>query len=100
MVFVEDLKGDKNVLAADVIKKLYLLRKQLGEINVGVGEKANSTWEKVCSRKTVCQEGHILEIWAVNKTFNADSEATVNGLSDQVCLYRDQGWGKVPHLGN
>ena len=96
MVFA-DLDGNKNVLAADVIKKLYQLRKKLGDINVGVGGKANSTWEQVCTRKQgVCQEGHILEIWAVNKTFNADSEAAVNGISDQVCL---QGWAKEWSLG-
>ena len=86
MVFA-DLDGNKNVLAAAVTKKMYLLRKKLGEINVGVSEKVNSTWQNTCNiNQAVCQEGHILEIWAVNKTFNADSETAVNSLSDQVCL--------------
>ena len=63
VVFAE-LDGNKNVLAADVIKKLYELRKKMGDINVGVSGKANSTWEATCSkRQSVCQEGHILEIW-------------------------------------
>ena len=76
MVFA-DLDGNKNVLAAAVIKKLYLLRKKIGDINVGINGKVNSTWDMVCSKKqAVCQEGHILEIWAVNKTFNADSPIT------------------------
>ena len=92
MVFA-DLEGDKTVLAADVIKKLYQLRKKLGNINVGVSDKANSTWQQVCTRKQgVCQEGHMLEIWAVNKTFNSDSETAVNGTSDQVCKYILEGF--------
>ena len=85
IVVFADLDDNKNVLAADVIKKLYQLRKKLGEINVGVSGKANSTWEATCSRKqSACQEGHILEIWAVNQVFNATSEAAVNALTDQV----------------
>ena len=85
IVVFADLDDNKNVLAADVIKKLYQLRKKVGEINVGVSGKDNSTWEATCSRKqSVCQEGHILEIWAVNQVFNATSETAVNALTDQV----------------
>ena len=85
IVVFADLDGDKNVLAAEVIKKLYQLRKKVSDINVGVSGKANSTWEATCSRKqSACREGHVLEIWAVNRTFNANSETAVNALSDQV----------------
>ena len=33
---------------------------------------------------TACGEGHILELWAVNGTFNSESENLVNALTDEV----------------
>ena len=51
-----DLDGDKNVLTADVVKKLYALRKKLGDINTGVTGHT-STWDKICSRQRVSRGG-------------------------------------------
>ena len=31
-----------------------------------------------------CGEGHILELWAVNGTLGSESEAIINGLTDEV----------------
>ena len=94
---------------------MYTLRKKLGEINTGVTGH-ESTWDKICYRQrvgsgdvpsfmfpavcpivnkmledkngpnTVCSEGHILELWAVNGTFNSESEKLVNSLTDEVCF--------------
>ena len=51
-----DLDGDKNVLTVSVIKKLFALRKKLGEINTGVAGHT-STWDKICSRQRVSRGG-------------------------------------------
>ena len=48
----------------------------------------NRMLEDTSGPNTACSEGHILELWAVNGTFNSESEALVNGLTDEVdiCL--------------
>ena len=56
MTVFTDLDGDKNVLSAEVLKKLFLLRKKLVEINTeATGHE--STWEKTCSRQRVSRGG-------------------------------------------
>ena len=56
MTVFTDLDGDKNVLSAEVLKKLFLLRKKLVAINTeATGHE--STWEKTCSRQRVSRGG-------------------------------------------
>ena len=56
IVLFTDLDGDKNVLTADVVKKLFALRKKLGEINTDKTGHT-STWDKICSRQRVSRGG-------------------------------------------
>ena len=56
MTVFTDLDGDKNVLSAEVLKKLFLLRKKLTEIYTeATGHE--STWDKTCSRQRVSRGG-------------------------------------------
>ena len=52
MTVFTKLDGDKNVLSAEVMKKLYKLRKKLGEINTELSSHT-AQWEKICSRQRV-----------------------------------------------
>ncbi len=65
-----DLNGDKNLLSAAVIKKLYQLRKKIANINANVAD-SKVTWEYTCYRQRVNKGNFVpgLSAWDVTLKF-------------------------------